>query len=117
MRDWRLARYTARMDRYVPLYMKKATDDGYLLLLKTRKSKSRIYKSFQLTGLEIAELLNDDIHKSLYIKLAKEHNPQALLRLAKDVASRRRVKNKGGYFMKLFHKDMQKKEFHKISNS
>ena len=44
---------------------------NYLETLKERAKKSRVYKSYQFIGLTIAQLLNDEKHKSLYIKLAK----------------------------------------------
>lgn len=75
--------------------------ENYLETLKNRGKKSRVYRNYQLIGLEIALLLDDEKHKSLYIKLAKEGDPQELIRLAKEVAARKRAKNKGGYFMKL----------------
>ncbi len=82
----------------------------YLKTIKERAAESHVYKKFQLTGLLIAQLLNDEKHKSLYIKLAKEYNNQELLSLAKDVSERKKIENKGGYFMKLFtnlRKDMK----------
>jgi len=48
--------------------------------------------------------LNDEAHKSLYIKLAKEHNTEQLLSLAKDISTRTNVANKGAYFMKIVTK-------------
>jgi len=74
---------------------------GYLKALKQRGAESHVYRKYQLMGLEIAEALKDEAHKSLYIKLAKEHGGERLLRLAKDVAERRNVKNRGAYFMTL----------------
>ena len=50
-------------------------------------------------GLEIAHALKDEKHKSLYIKLAKERSGEGLLRLAKEIAEKRNVKNRGAYFM------------------
>lgn len=79
--------------------MRKATDEKYIDDLRERGAKSKVYKSFQMTGLEIAGLLNDEKHKSLYIKLSKEYDADKLLALAKDVASRKHIENKGGYFM------------------
>ena len=58
--------------------------------------------SHQSTGLMLAEILDDETHKSLYMKLAKENDVEMLMQLAKDVASRKNVKKKGAYFMKLF---------------
>lgn len=81
--------------------MEKSSNKSYLDLIRERKRTSRVYASYQAIGLALAEILEDNEHKSLYIKLAKERNPQVLIELAKDVASRRGVKNKGAYFMKL----------------
>ena len=74
---------------------------GYIEKLKKRALKSRVYRKYQLIGLEIARFLEDEKHKSLYIKLAKEGKPEKLLRIAKEIAERKNVKNKGAYFMKL----------------
>jgi len=79
-------------------------DKNYLNTLKERAKKSHVYKSYQFIGLTIAQLLNDEKHKSLYIKLAKEHNQSHLLGIAKDVAERKNIENKGGYFMKVLSK-------------
>ena len=76
---------------------------NYIEELKKRKKESRVYKEYQLVGLLISELLHDEEHKSLYIKLAKEHGSDKLLRLAKSVSERKNVENMGAYFMKLFH--------------
>jgi len=72
---------------------------AYLTELARRAKESHIYRQYQLLGLEIATTLSDERHKSLYIKLAKEHGGERLLRLAKEVAERRDVKNRGAYFM------------------
>ena len=75
----------------------------YFKQLDSRGKKSRAYYSYQFVGLELAVILRDMPHKALYIKLAKEHdNCERLLALAKSVAERRGVNNKGAYFMKLF---------------
>jgi len=79
-------------------------DKDYLNTLKERTKKVRVHKKFQFTGLAIAQLLNDEKHKSLYIKLAKKHNNQHLLSIAKDVSERKKIKNKGGYFMRVLQK-------------
>jgi cytochrome oxidase assembly protein ShyY1 len=76
-------------------------DRGYLEKLRQRAKKSRVSRKFQLEGLEIAGILKDEKHKSLYIKLAKEMNPEKLRRLAKEIAENKNVKNKGAYFMAL----------------
>jgi hypothetical protein len=76
----------------------------YINLIKERAQKSHVYKKFQLTGLMISQILNDEKHKSLYIKLAKKHNNDDLLRIAKEVAERKRIRNKGAYFMRIIQK-------------
>lgn len=73
----------------------------YMEELKRRSVESRVYSEHQLMGLLIAEALGDEGHKSLYMKLAKSHNADTLLRIAKDVAERENVTNKGAYFMKI----------------
>ena len=90
----------------------------YLKTIKDRTKESRVYKKFQMMGLLIAELLDDAKHKALYIKLAKEHNPETLLEIAKDVAERKNIGNKGGYFMKILkEKSLLKKNARKPKNS
>lgn len=86
--------------------------DDYLETLKKRAKESKVYSYHQLVGLSIAELLEDDKHKALYMKLAKLHNSDKLLKLAKDVAERKNIKNKGAYFMKLLYdgKDSNRKK-------
>ena len=81
-----------------------AIDKNYLKTIKERVKKSHVYKKYQFTGLLIAQLLNDEKHKSLYIKLAKKHPGGHLLSIAKDVAERKNIENKGGYFMKVLQK-------------
>ena len=76
----------------------------YIEELKRRKKESRVYKEYQLVGLLIAEALHDEEHKSLYIKLAKEHDQDKLLKLAKSVSERKNVDNKGAYFMSMLHR-------------
>jgi adenylate kinase len=78
--------------------------DQYLEEFKKRRSQSKAYTNYQVLGLEIAEILNDSEHRSLYIKLAKDNNPNLLLQLAKSVAEKRHVKNRGAYFMKVLEK-------------
>lgn len=73
----------------------------YLGKLKQRARESRVSHKFQLEGLEIAQILGDEKHKSLYIKLAKEMNPEKLRLLAKEVAENKNIKKKGAYFMTL----------------
>ncbi len=81
------------------------TDDNraYFDELKRRARESRVYSEHQLVGLMLAEILEDEEHKSLYIKLAKEYDSDMLLRLAKDIADRPKVEKRGAYFMKLLH--------------
>ena len=81
--------------------MEQLGKENYLAALKKRGKDARVTRHFQFIGLEIAMALKDLEHKALYIKLAKEHNPDTLLALAKDVAQRRDVKNAGAYFMRL----------------
>ncbi len=83
----------------------KTKKGAYLAELRRRAAESHVYRKYQLLGLQIAEILGDERHKSLYIKLAKEMNAERLLRLAKEVADRREVKNRGAYFMSLLKKD------------
>lgn len=78
-------------------------------LLKERAKKSRVYEKHQMIGLMIAELLHDEKHKVLYIKLAKEHDSEKLLMLARSVADRINVKNRGAYFMGALFKKKKKK--------
>lgn len=73
----------------------------YIAELKRRAKESHVYRNYQLAGLEIADILEDRPHKALYIKLAKEGNTRRLLAIAKDVAERKEVKNRGAYFMKI----------------
>jgi hypothetical protein len=73
--------------------------EKYLKELKRRGTESHVYRKYQLIGLEISQILNDEKHKALYIKLAKEMNADQLMGIAKDIAERTNVKNKGAYFM------------------
>ncbi|MEK7624640.1 MAG: hypothetical protein AAB404_02915 [Patescibacteria group bacterium] len=82
----------------------------YLNVIKERAKKTRVYKKFQFTGLTIAQLLNDEKHKSLYIRLAKKYDEQELMTLAKSVSGRKNVENKGAYFTKVFYKELNKKQ-------
>lgn len=75
--------------------------DKYMTELKRRGKESHVYTKFQLIGLEVSQILHDEKHKALYIKLAKDRDPEMLMRLAKDVAERSNVSNKGAYFMSL----------------
>lgn len=72
---------------------------SYLQELRRRSEESHAYKSYQLTGLEIANILEDWEHKSLYIRLAKDRGESRMMQLAKEVAEKKNVENKGAYFM------------------
>lgn len=78
--------------------------EDYIEKLKKRSRESHVYRKYQLIGLEIAQLLEDPGHKSLYIKLAKENSAEKLLRFAKEISQNKNVKNKGAYFMKIIQK-------------
>ncbi len=78
-----------------------SSSDEYLAELKKRSRESKVYTSYQLTGLEIANILEDWAHKSLYIRLAKERGEAKILKLAKEVAEKKDIRNKGAYFMKV----------------
>jgi hypothetical protein len=80
----------------------------YLEELARRGKESHVYRKYQLIGLEISQVLSDEKHKALYIKLAKEHDADALLRLAKDIATRGAVNNKGAYFMAVLKRENTK---------
>jgi hypothetical protein len=78
--------------------------EKYVTELKRRGKESHVYRKYQLIGLEISQILADEEHKALYIKLAKERDADALMRLAKNIAERSNVKKKGAYFMSLLKK-------------
>lgn len=73
----------------------------YMELLKSRRKQSKVYQAHQLVGLELAALLDDAAHKSLYMRLAKKKDHQLLMALARSVADRKEVRNRGAYFMRL----------------
>lgn len=79
--------------------------EGYMEALRERKKTTRVYQKHQMTGLLLAEILHDERHKALYIKLAKQHPEQKLMELAKRVAETQGVENKGAYFMRILHAD------------
>jgi len=81
----------------------KESSKTYFDELEKRSKKSRIHKPYQSVGLELAEILKDRRHIPLYIKLAKHHDADRLLRLAKSIAERKYIKNRGGYFMRAFY--------------
>lgn len=76
-------------------------DKDFLETLRERGRKSKVYKPYQLLGLEISQILEDEKHKALYIKLAKNNDPNKLLTLAKEVRERKNIVSKGAYFMSL----------------
>ncbi len=78
-----------------------AFSEEYLQEIKKRAKKSRIYRKYQMTGLLLAEILEDQPHKALYIKLAKEHDEAKLMSLAQSIAQNKNIKNRGAYFMRL----------------
>ena len=84
----------------------------YLEELARRAKSSKVYKKHQLIGLRIAEILGDQSHKSLYIRLAKNGNQAKLQWLAADVADRKNIRNKGAYFMTMLKmsKNEEKKD-------
>lgn len=84
---------------------KPSLKESYLAELRRRAKESHVYRKYQLMGLEIATALGDEKHKTLYIKLAKEGDADRMLALAKDVAVRGSVKNKGAYFMAILRKE------------
>ncbi|MFA5173011.1 MAG: hypothetical protein WC435_01230 [Candidatus Paceibacterota bacterium] len=88
--------------------MEGVEKEKYLEEIKKRKKKSRVYKRFQLIGLEIAMHLEDEKHKSLYIKMAKFGDSDKLLALAKNIGENKKAKNKGAYFMKMAIKKLEK---------
>ena len=79
--------------------------EEYLETLRERARTSRVHRRHQATGLLVAELLGDQDHRALYMKLAKDIGNDRLLSLAKDVAGRANVKNKGAYLMRLIAKE------------
>lgn len=82
----------------------RKSKESYIESLKNRSKTSHAYTSHQMIGLEIATILRDWEHRALYMKLAKEHGGQKLLSLAKSIAERKDIRNKGAYFMKILHK-------------
>lgn len=80
----------------------------YFDLLTERAKKSKVYKSFQSVGLQLAELLNDEQHKALYMRLAKNHNNEWLLDIARTISEKKNIENKGAYFMKMLKESKNK---------
>ncbi len=81
----------------------------YLKIITERAKKSKVYTKYQLIGLLLAQLLDDEEHKSLYIKMAKKSDEAKLLELAKSISEMKRVKNKGAYFMRIWHQRKKEK--------
>jgi DUF1680 family protein len=84
---------------------KKRDFADYLEKIGERAKKSKVYVRHQFVGLAIAELLDDKAHKSLYIKLAKQGSEESLMGLAKSIAEKKNIKNKGAYFMAILKKE------------
>jgi len=91
-------------------YNKNVTSQfgDYIETLKERSKTSRVYKEYQLTGLELSELLHDEAHKALYIKLAKTHGRGKLISIAKEISKKKEIKNKGAYFMRVLQLQKEK---------
>lgn len=93
----------------------KNVSGDYLGGLAHRAKESKVYSAHQEVGLELATILHDRFNKALYMKIAKTHpDHQRLLMLAKDIAGRQGVGNRGAYFMRLLfdgeHYDGKKKD-------
>ncbi len=83
---------------------------SYMKEVQERRKKTHVHQEFQEIGLMVAELLCDGPHKALYIKLAKELGKDKILTLAKSVAERREVSNRGAYFMSVLHSEGKPKQ-------
>lgn len=81
---------------------------GYMSTLDERAGTSRVYQSHQLIGLQLADILEDRKHKALYMRLAKKHDNQKLIEVAKGVAENSKIINKGAYFMRVWQKTNNK---------
>ena len=86
----------------------KDINRDYLKTLQERAKKSRVYKPFQSTGLVLTEILEDQEHKAIYMRMSKIYDNNELIRIAKDLAERKNVENKGAYFMTLVKKLREK---------
>ena len=73
----------------------------YLESLKKRSKRPYATQPFQILGYEIAVALKDLKNRGLYMRLAKTHNPEQLLAIAKDISQNRNIKNKTHYFLKV----------------
>ena len=79
--------------------------DDFLEKIKTRSTSSRVKYQFQLIGLQLATILNDQKNKSLYIKIAKQRQDYGyLLNLANSIKENDRIDNKGAMFMNELYK-------------
>jgi hypothetical protein len=76
--------------------------NAYLDRIRERAKKSRIHSRHQMIGLMVADTLEDQAHKALYIKMARDENGEKMLYMAKSIAENSKVKNKGAYFMKVW---------------
>jgi|WetSurMetagenome_2_1015567.scaffolds.fasta_scaffold1429459_1 hypothetical protein len=83
-------------------------DRTYLETLSARRKDARAYHKHQALGAELGELLRDTAHTALYIKLALQFDETRLRTLAKTVAEKRDVKNKGAYFMRVLYSETGK---------
>lgn len=92
----------------------KNISGNYFKTLTKRAKESRVYKPFQSTGLALAEMLDDQKNKAIYMRLSKIYDNQELIRKARDVAERKSIENKGAYFMKML-KDIRKIEHPKFA--
>jgi len=91
----------------------KNISGDYLKTLAKRAKGSKVYKQFQSTGLMLAEILDDQENKAIYMRLCKIYDNQELIIKARDVAERRGITNMGAYFMKMI-KDVRKLEREKF---
>ena len=92
----------------------KNISGDYLKTLAKRAKGSKVYKQFQSTGLMLAEILDDQENKAIYMRLCKIYDNQELIIKARDVAERRGITNMGAYFMKMI-KDVRKLERPKLA--
>ena len=79
--------------------------NDFLEKIKARSTSSRVKYQFQLIGLQLATILNDQKNKSLYIKIAKQRQDYGyLLNLANSIKENDRIDNKGAMFMNELYK-------------
>lgn len=67
-------------------------------LAPVEKPKNNITQEFQSFGLFIADQLNDNAHKGVYIRMAKTY-PRSILTSALSFVSDSGARNKGALFM------------------